>query len=246
MKKNRFWLFFALSLAAAFLMLLFTFLNWGYFSDGKKTVLEFAIPLTRRDSALKALADLAWLSAPFALIVSLLLSLVGKEKKLSPALCVLATLPLSLFAVLKLFSFLAQENTGHFSSVISMVFLLFTAALLLYASFFEEVRPFAAQMFLIHSGLETLLLILSFLFEEKLSQFYFSEYYLISSSSFRYWYVLISVFLFYLFYNLALFFRLLSGTPPEKTPLAPAEIDFSKEEEEEALPLSPEDFGIER
>ena len=150
--KKSFALFVSLSLFFCLIMLFFTFFNWGWFSD-KGMVTGFEIPLSDRENPLQTLADLVWISAPFTLLMALLLSLVFPEKEFSPVLRVLATFPLLAFSVLKFLLF-AEENKFHFSVAITLLFLMGIALLTFTSAFADSLRPFAVQFSLIHVAVE--------------------------------------------------------------------------------------------
>ncbi len=248
MKQIRFSLCCILSLTLAVLMLFFTFFAWGWFSDGRGIQAYFEIPVSTEKGPLATAADLFWMASPFCLLISLVLSIfVEPKKRLSTPLSLLATLPLGLYAVLELVRIAGGEKV-HGTVVITHIFLLLICTLSVFAAASPAFLRFAAQLCLIHAGLETLLLILSFVLDQKLSQFYFSQLLPIGTlSTFHYRFFVISVFLFYLFYSLSLALRMMAGEAPEKKKETPEEIEEPKIEEElDFSSLSLEDLGIEK
>ncbi len=203
--KKSFPLLVSLSLFFALVMLFFTFFNWGWFSD-KGMVTGFEIPLSDRENPLQTLADLAWISAPITLLLSLVLSLLFPEKEFSMVLRVLATFPLFLFSIFKFLLF-TEEDKFHFSVAITLLFLIGIALLSVAASLSQFIEPFALQFPFIHIAVELGLILLSFALENKCSQFYFSQSLLVGL---RYRFFLFSICFYYLSYSLSLAFRLLA------------------------------------
>lgn len=250
MKTLRFPLFSALSLGFACVMLFFTFFQWGWFSDSRGMDAYFEIPIGTKDGSLSTFADMLWMSAPFFLLGSVLLSFLLPKKEMTPALTFFAVFPEAFYAVLQLILY-ASGKEAHFSLIVTQVFLIVICILGLFAGKSLGLRSFLGQFCLIHVGVETVLLILSMLLEEKLSQFYFSELLPMGMfSNFRYRFFVISVFLYYVSYSLSLGFRFLCGSPPEKNNEPPRPPQIPKEpdvdEDAEAYSLTLEDFGIEK
>lgn len=253
-KSHAPFLFFPLITSLA--MLFFTFFQVGWFSDRNGFKAYFEIPV-RTEGGLDTFADLIWMAAPFALFIGIFLASAGGGKALRAVSVCCVSLPLSLYALLQIFSFLGEKE-GHFSLLVTDFFLILCGSLAIACVFIPELRRFAAQLTAAHIAVEILLLILSFAFEEKYSQFYFSQLLPMGRfSGFRYTFFLLSVFLYHLFYSLSLLFFLLR----KETALSPSvtkaearspseaeeEPDFSKEDsEEDEPPLSLQDFGIEK
>lgn len=257
MKSKKLSPFIFSAVASAFLMLLFTFLQWGWFSD-KGLDAFFQIPVSTKKEGLDLFADLIWMAAPFSLIVGLFLPRNTKPLRVLSMGC--ACLPLTLYSLFQILLFLGEKE-GHFSLLITYFFLILCGILTVASVFLPELRRFAAQLLWVYAGAELLLLILSFIFQEKYSQFYFSQLLPVGHySHFRYSFFLISLFLYYLTYTIALI-SLLSETNERKTATSLKEVktlENSKEaetkteseepetENTEDAPLSLEDFGIER
>lgn len=243
MKKSKFYPLYFLSLFFSLAMLFFTFFAFGWFSDARGFEAWFEIPVGTGNGTLSTIGDCIWMAAPFFLLLSILFS-YGKNLFL-PA----ATLPLFLFSILQ-FCLFAGGKESHFSIIITLSFLL---AIGFFALFSPKIPDFGRASFLfafLHLVTEGILIVLSLIFREKFSQFYFSEILPMGHSGFRYRFFVISVCLYYLSYSLALLLRHLAGEKPEKK-ISPPPADEQEEEEaeeetEESAPLSLEDFGIER
>ena len=250
MKQIRYPLFCYASIFLAALMLFFTFFAWGWFSDARGVEAYFEIPVSTDKGPLATTADLLWMASPFFLLIALFFSLFPKKRKsLSLSLSLFATLPLGLYSILELISIMDGEKV-HGSVVTTLVFLLLFAVFCPTAAKNPSLQTLTAQLFLIHAALETALLFLSFLLEQKLSQFYFSQLLPIGTlSTFHYRFFIISVFLFYLFFSLSLGLRPLAGEPPEKKEKTPQREEEEPAVEEENLDFSSislEDLGIEK
>ncbi len=247
MKQIRYYLCCGLSLFLALMMLFFTFFAWGWFSDGRGMDAYFEIPVSTEQGTLSLLADLCWMAAPFCLILALAVSLFSSPQGLSFAIP--AALPLFLYGALEILV-IAGGKKVHGTVLITLIFLLLMGAMVILSAKNPLFSRLAAQLCLGHALIEGTLLILSFALDEKLSQFYFTQLLPLGTlSSFRYRFFVISVFLYYLSYSLALWLRLSAGEKPQKkippTPLSEdgPEID---DEETEGISLSLEDLGIER
>lgn len=248
-----------LALVFAIGMLLFTFVTLAWFSD-RGLVIGFEIPVSTKSGLVSTIADLLWMAAPFALIASLFLSALGKKgNRIAPAV---ATLPLFGYAFLELAPLvLFGADNVLFSQIFTEGFLLLLGAFAFVSLFVPESRAITAFLALTHLFLQIFLAILSFLFGEKYSWFYFSQLIPFGKyDSFRYTFFVISVFLYYLFDSLSLALLLLPQKAPEKEdPCAEAkkaEVEAPEKEEADPDPekaseadlssLSLEDFGIER
>ncbi len=229
-------------------MLIFTFLTMGWFSD-RGVVVGFEFPLGTKDGALSTLSDLFWMLSPFLLLIAILLSEYSKSaKRLAP---ILAGVPLFCYAFLESLFLFSEENIS-FPQIFTLVFLLLLGAFSFVSSFVPEGKSITAFLAMAHILLQIFLLILSFLFGQKYSWFYFSEtIYFGRYDAFRYSFVVISVLFYYLFYSLSLFFFFLpskkAAIPPEEKKILSTLPEENQEEEEADLSsLSLEDFGIEK
>ncbi len=273
-------LFFAVS------MLVFTFFTCGWFyldnrfeqgtSSGNTLPIQlensngfqfgFEIPIGTKNGFLSTLSDCIWTFSPFLMILSIALSFFLQGEKAKRVSFFLAGVPAVLYPLSQMILFLTGKDV-HFTFLITLFFLLAVGGLTLFGIFHPEVRPFAWQVALFHVGLEILLLILSLIFREKYSFFYFSEYFHNGNLWSRFHYFIFSVFVYYISYSLSIAFLHLSQN--RKAPRSPkyavkeetgislpfeneAEQESPETEEnedpavEEEIPLSLEDLGMER
>lgn len=237
---------FTLSLLFSLGMLFFTFCTLAWHSDLKGFQWGFEIPLTLGGSFFKTCADALWLMAPFCLILSLVW--FRKPGRRDRAGVLLSALPLSLYAVFRALSYLAGEKS-HWILFFTLFCLVFCGAFTALSAFDPSLRKTASFLFFSYGAAETLLLVFSALFHEKYSLFYFYQLLPLGHTShIAYSFVVISVYLYYLFYALAAGFRLLSPTKREEKRQDPPvpEDEEKKEEETQEIPLSLEDFGLQR
>jgi hypothetical protein len=250
-----------LSLVCALGMLCFTFVTLAWFSD-RGLVIGFEIPVGTKSGVIGTLADLFWMVAPFCLLAAVFLGAIGqKGKKIAPALAALPLFGYAFFEMAPLALFGADNVL--FSQIFTQGFLLLLGAFAFVSVFVPESRSITAFLALAHLFLQIFLALLSFLFGEKYSWFYFSQLIPFGRyDSFRYTFFVISVFLYYLCYSLALALLLLPqkecisagiASPNTEKALESAEKSALSEEEqaseEESTDLSSlslEDFGIER
>lgn len=232
-----------LSLLFSLGMLLFTFVTLAWSSDAEGFQIGFEIPVGTKSGILSTLADCVWMAAPFLFAAALYL------RRLSLKISLLfSSLPLSIYAILRIFSFLGGKES-HPILFFTLFSLILIAAFCAVGAFVHEVRKSAAMIAFSYGIAETLLLIFSMIFQEKYSLFYFTQLIPMGHTSyFRYSFFAISTYLYYLFYALGLGLRLL----PEKKSVKvikneiPTEIPLQEEEteEEDFSSLSLEDFGI--
>ncbi len=241
---------FTLSLLFSLGMLLFTFVTLAWFSDSQGFQIGFEIPVGVESGLLSTVCDAFWMAAPFFMLFSLfLISLSGKGEKTG---LFLSALPLFLYAILRILSFLGGKES-HPILFFTLFSLILTFAFTAVAAFVPEVRRSAAWIAFSYGGAETLLLIFSILFQEKFSLFYFSQLIPLGHTSYiRYSFFTISTYLYYLFYSLSLGIRLLpvkellkKDPVAEENPLQEEKTEETEEIDEEDLSsLSLEDFGI--
>ncbi len=261
MKKigsKRFWLLMFSALGCALVMAFFTFCNVAWHSDVKGWEFGFSSPIGFGKGGLSTAADILYTLAPFSLIASLLLLCISKKSATVGS--VLATLPLSAYALLQIILFASDTKEGHFTLLITYFALLILGVFSLVAVFVQEVRSLTGLLAFIYGGLELLLLIFSLLFQEKFSAFYYSELLPFGHNSyFRYTIFILSILLYYLSYSLSVGLRTLASPLPfahlaeEKDAPPPAEEHTEEEEDddgeddEEVPPsITLEDLGIER
>ena len=170
----------------------------------------------------------------------------------------LSCLPLTLYALLRVPSFF--EEKVHGTLLITMLGIFLIGVFSAFAAFLPDAEKIAPIMIFSYLGIELLLLLLSAIFQEKFSFFYFSQLLPMGHSSyFRYSFFVISPFLYYTFYALSLGLRLIplkeripsysleqaaakNSTPSEEK--APEEEEDEDEEDYSSLTL--EDLGIQR
>ena len=260
MKKigsKRFWLLTFFALGCALVMAFFTFFNVAWHSDIKGWEIGFSSPIGFGKGGLSTAADILYTLAPFSLIASFLLLFVGK--KIAAVGGVLATLPLSAYALLQIVLFASDTKEGHFTLLITYFALLILGIFSLVAVFVPEARSVAGLFAFLYGGLELLLLIFSLLFQEKFSAFYYSELLPFGHNSyFRYTIFIFSMLLYYLSYALSVGLRTLAHTlhlanpaeekeaPPTEEEQPEEEEDDEKKNEENTPPITLEDLGIER
>lgn len=237
-------------LCLSLVMLFFTFFAWGWFSDARGFDAYFEIPIGTEHGTLSTIADALWMATPFVLLISSLFILSANKIQFAK---ILAPIPLSLYALLQIVLFL-DEKEGHFSVLITLFFVLLTSALTFFSARIPELGRFAGQCALFHLLCEIVLLICSLVFEEKYSQFYFSQLLPMGHySGFRYSFFLISVFLYYLSHSLFLVCLNFCKTSNKDMPKKPEEKEQEASEpaqdpsqEEGDIPLTLADFGIEK
>ncbi|MBR7164719.1 MAG: hypothetical protein IKD18_00425 [Clostridia bacterium] len=237
-------------------MAFFTFFAWGWFSD-RGFRFYFEVPIRTESGLLATLVDAASAIAPFLLILAFVLMFSGAKDGTRLLSRFLAVIPMTFASLLQILRFLTQEEE-HFTLAVTALFLILSGALTVASCFAPELGRFAGQIALAHAGLETVLVVISAVFQEKYSQFYFSQLLPMGRySNFRYSFFVISFFLAYVSYSLALFFLhslgdgekpfFIKKAPAVKTPLPEEEeIPSEESEEENTASLSLEDFGIEK
>ncbi len=234
---------FPLSLVFSLGMLLFTFVTFAWFSDASGFQLGFEIPIGTENGLLSTLSDCIWMAAPFLFTAAVFL--ISLSEKIS---LLLSSLPLSLYAILRIFSYLGGKES-HPILFFTLFSLILMGAFSAVAAFVPEVRKSAAMIAFSYGGAETLLVIFSMLFQEKYSLFYFSQLIPMGHTSYlRYSFFTISTFLYYVFYALGLGIRLLPQKKWKKAekeePLPKITTETEEIDEEELLSLSLEDLGI--
>ncbi len=242
--------FAGIALVCSVVMLFFTFFAWGWFSDARGLEAYFEIPIGTEHSALSTLADALWMATPFLLLISsfLILSPSPTHKRIA---LIFTPIPLGIYAFFQILLFLGEKE-GHFSILITLFFILFTSCLTILSAFIPELGRFAGQSAMCHVLVEIILVILSFVFQEKFSQFYFSQLLPMGHlSGFRYSFFLISVCLYYLSYSLFLACLNFSDTAKKEKKSKPEEPKKEESEPEpdsdaEKIPLDLADFGIEK
>lgn len=250
MKKTKNTTLFILSLLSAVGMLLFTFCTLAWYSD-QGIKLGFEIPVSTARGFLMTLSDTLWMAAPFVLLISLFLAKAGNTgRKIA---LFLAPLPLSLYAIIRTLAYLSG-NKSHITLFVTLFFMIFLGAFTCTSAVEESIRPITSKLCFTYMGIETLLVILSFLLKEKYSFFYFSQLLPMGHfSHFRYSFFSVSIFLYYIFFALSLSLLLLMTNTPEEETIPSVENEETeeikqeeKEEEEDLTTLSLEDLGIER
>jgi len=227
------------ALLASAVMLFFTFFAWGWFSDVNGVQFYFEIPVGFQNGHFSTAADIVWTAAPLLCLAAQIAGLFVSEKG-EKILLPLCSFPLALYAVLQ-FLLYASGKEGHFTVLISLFFFLLLGALTTLAAFLPHIRRPVAKFSLLYGLLEAFFFILSVLTQTKLSQFYFSQTIALGHlSSFRYSFILFSVFFYHFFYALSLASRLFCAekkaqkTKEEIAPLeTPPSCDTPPSEEEE-------------
>lgn len=228
-------------------MLFFTFFTFAWHSDAKGFEWGWEIPVGVNSGVIGTVADCVWMAAPFFLLVA---TLFFKEKTRRIGI-LLSCLPLTLYALLRVPSFL--EEKVHGTLIVTMLGIMIIGIFSAFAAFLPDAEKIAPIMVFSYLGIEVLLLLLSALFQEKYSFFYFSQLLPMGHTSyFRYSFFAISPFLYYFFYALALGLRLI---PLKEEPLPPAkqelpsqrkEEEKDENEDEDYSSLTLEDLGIQR
>ena len=243
-----------LSTLCAVGMLFFTFFTLAWHSDAKGIEWGWEIPVGVNSGLLSTVADCVWMAAHFCLLLASVF--FGARKRRIGIL--LSCLPMTLYALLRIPSFLEEKTHG--TLFVTMLGILLIGVFSAFAAFLPDAEKIAPIMIFSYLGIEILLLILSALFQEKYSFFYFSQLLPMGHTSyFRYSFFAISPFLFYFFYALSLGLRMipiseethLDGIDTKPTERAPKtegckEENDEEEEEEDYSGLSLEDFGIQR
>lgn len=246
-----------LSLSAFFSagMLFFTFFTLAWHSDAKGFEWGWEIPIGTNSGLLSTVADVVWTAAPFFLLFASLFFLGGAKKRRIGIL--FSCLPMTLYAILRIPSFLEEKTHG--TLMVTIIGILLVGVFAAFSVFVPEAEKIAPVMVFSYLGIELLLLLLSALLQEKYSFFYFSQLLPMGHSSyFRYSFFVISPFLYYTFYALSLGLRLIplkeripsysleqaakDSTPSEEK--APEEEEDEDEEDYSSLTL--EDLGIQR
>ncbi len=233
----------SLSAACAAGMLFFTFFTLAWHSDAKGFQWGWEIPVGVNSGLISTVADCVWMASPFFLLIA---SFFFTEKTRRVGI-LLSCLPLTLYALLRVPSFLEEKTHG--TLIVTMLGILIIGVFSAFAAFLPDAEKIAPLMIFSYLGIELLLLILSALFQEKYSFFYFSQLLPMGHTSyFRYSFFAISPFLYYFFYALALGLRMIpvkeGPTPPEKTETPPDKTEDEEEEDYSSLTL--EDLGIQR
>ena len=241
-----------LSLSAFFAvgMLFFTFFTLAWHSDAKGFEAGWEIPVGVNSGILSTLADCVWMASPFCLLLASLF-FTKNTKRVG---ILLSCLPMTLYALLRIPSFF-EENI-HGTLFVTMIGILLIGLFSAFAAFLPDAEKIAPVMIFSYLGIELLLLILSALFQEKYSFFYFSQLLPMGHASyFRYSFFAISPFFYYVFYALSLGLRMIpiqakDGESPA-VESAPTEDDDEEnkedeDEEEDYSSLTLEDLGIQR
>lgn len=237
----------SLSAVCAVGMLFFTFFTLAWHSDAKGFETGFEIPVGVNNGILSTVADCVWMAAPFFLLLA---SLFFTEKTRRIGI-LLSCLPMTLYAILRIPSFFEEKTHG--TLFVTMLGILLIGVFSAFAAFLPDAEKIAPVMIFSYLGIELLLLVLSALFQEKYSFFYFSQLLPMGHTSyFRYSFFAISPFLYYVFYALSLGLRMIpvkEGTVREtsKMETVPEEqAEKEDEEEEDYSSLTLEDLGIQR
>lgn len=237
----------SLSAICAAGMLFFTFFTLAWHSDAKGFEVGWEIPVGVNSGVLSTVADCVWMAAPFFLLLASLF-FTKKTRRIG---ILLSCVPLTLYALLRIPSFFDEKVHG--TLFVTMLGILLIGVFSAFAAFLPDAEKIAPVMIFSYLGIELLLLILSALFQEKYSFFYFSQLLPMGHTSyFRYSFFVISSFLYYFFYALSLGLRMIplskgkETTPPE-TKEEPKETETEEsEEEEDYSSLTLEDLGIQR
>lgn len=240
----------SLSALCAMGMLFFTFFTLAWHSDAKGFEVGWEIPVGVNSGVLSTVADCVWMAAPFLLLLASLFF----TKKTRPIGILFSCLPMTLYAILRIPSFFEEKTHG--TLFVTMLGMLLIGVFSAFAAFLPDAEKIAPVMIFSYLGIELLLLILSALFQEKYSFFYFSQLLPMGHSSyFRYSFFAISPFLYYVFYTLSLGLRMIplgeesakeKEGPETKAETKEPDPDESKEEDEDYSSLTLEDLGIQR
>ena len=244
-----------LSAICALGMLFFTFFTLAWHSDAKGFECGWEIPVGVNNGLLSTVADCVWMAAPFFLVFASLFFFRGNGARRAGIL--LSCLPMTLYAVLRIPSFLEEKTHG--TLFVTILGILLIGVFSAFAAFLPDGENIAPVMIFSYLGIELLLLILSALFQEKYSFFYFSQLLPMGRTSyFRYSFFAISPFLYYTLYALSLGLRMIpvkdapgreakndTAKPAIPDPVS-AEEDETEQEEEDLSSLTLEDLGIQR
>lgn len=242
-----------LSALCAVGMLFFTFFTLAWHSDAKGIEYGWEIPVGVNNGLLSTVADCVWMIAPFLLLAASPLFLKKKTRRLG---ILLSCLPMTLYAILRVPSFLEEKTHG--TLFVTMLGILLIGVFSAFAAFLPDAKKIAPVMIFSYLGIELLLLFLSALLQEKYSFFYFSQLLPMGHSSyFRYSFFAISPFSYYFFYALSLGLRMLpvrkietrKEPAPVIDPVQSTEENGNSEDEEDEedySSLSLEDLGIQR
>ena len=234
----------SLSAVCAMGMLIFTFFTLAWHSDAKGFEAGFEIPVGVNSGILSTVADCVWMAAPFFLLLA---TMFFSEKTRRIGI-LLSCLPMTLYAILRIPSFF--EEKVHGTLFVTMLGILLIGVFSAFAAFLPDAEKIAPIMIFSYLGIELLLLVLSALFQEKYSFFYFSQLLPMGHASyFRYSFFAISPFLYYTFYALSLGLRMIpvkEGNERETSKPETVPSEEEKEEEEDYSSLTLEDLGIQR
>ena len=234
----------SLSAVCAMGMLIFTFFTLAWHSDAKGFEAGFEIPVGVNSGILSTVADCVWMAAPFFLLLATMF-FTEKTRRIG---ILLSCLPMTLYAILRIPSFF--EEKVHGTLFVTMLGILLIGVFSAFAAFLPDAEKIAPIMIFSYLGIELLLLVLSALFQEKYSFFYFSQLLPMGHASyFRYSFFAISPFLFYTFYALSLGLRMIpvkEGDERETSKPETVPSEEEKEEEEDYSSLTLEDLGIQR
>jgi len=228
-------------------MLFFTFFTLAWHSDAKGFETGWEIPVGVNSGVLSTVCDCIWMAAPFFLLIGSFFmgSDHGRMKK---AGILLSCLPLTLYALLRVPSFF--EEKVHATLLITMLGIFLIGVFSAFAAFLPDAEKIAPIMIFSYLGIELLLLLLSAIFQEKFSFFYFSQLLPMGHTSyFRYTFFAISPFLYYFFYALSLGLRMIplpEQTAFDKEDSPPPSVSDEEEEETDYSSLTLEDLGIQR
>ncbi len=234
----------SLSAVCAMGMLIFTFFTLAWHSDAKGFEAGFEIPVGVNSGILSTVADCVWMAAPFFLLLATMF-FTEKTRRIG---ILLSCLPMTLYAILRIPSFF--EEKVHGTLFVTMLGILLIGVFSAFAAFLPDAEKIAPIMIFSYLGIELLLLVLSALFQEKYSFFYFSQLLPMGHASyFRYSFFAISPFLYYTFYALSLGLRMIpvkEGDERETSKPETVPSEEEKEEEEDYSSLTLEDLGIQR
>lgn len=244
----------SLSAICAMGMLFFTFFTLAWHSDAKGFEWGWEIPIGVNSGLLSTVADVVWTLAPFFLVLaSFFFSSGARARRLG---ILFSCLPMTLYAVLRIPSFLEEKTHG--TLFVTILGILLIGVFSAFAAFIPDAEKIAPIMIFSYLGIEILLLLLSALFQEKYSFFYFSQLLPMGHTSyFRYSFFAISPFFYYFFYALSLCLRMIpfkesapsaKVSEPEQESSAESEKTDEDEDEddEDYSSLTLEDLGIQR
>jgi len=245
-----------LSLIASGGMLLFTFVTLAWRSDlGFQWGLE--IPVGTEKGILSTVADFFWMASPFLAFIASALLLLFPRGNPRPPLILMGIAALSYPFLQMLLAIEGKEL--HASLWLSLILQFLLGLLALGAAYLPEIRRAAASLTLFDLSLEIALVLLSFLFHQKLSQFYFGEKIWISRLDYIFFsYLVISILLYHLFFLSALVLHLraaakeelssenIDSDPPEPPASEPREETEEDREDAVSSSISLQDLGLER